>query len=101
MKIIDKIDSYINEMFGKKPDKEDQVLLYKLREAHGVSGEFLKFIDSQVIEGGNRSWWVILAYHTEIKKYFGLTIDGELFDDKSKSKALKWIKDQKFMDNMS
>lgn len=90
---------YLKEGFGKKkPDKKDLVLMYKVRSAFGLPENGMKFIDSEIIEGGTRKWWVVLIYHEKSKKYYGLNIDNDAFEDKNKKKALKWIKDEKFGD---
>lgn len=98
MNIVEKIDIYLNEMFGKKkPSKKDIELMGRVRSSFGLPDR-LEFVDSEIISrtDGKEKWWVILVKLD--KKYYGMNIDDKIFETSNKKQALKWIRDEKFGD---
>lgn len=83
-----KFEKYINESLKEKD------LMKKVYDVFGLP-DGLKVIDSQIIKDNRYDWWVILTYQPHLKKYYGLTSDDEMWENKNKSLSVKWFKKHK------
>lgn len=83
-----RFQDYITEKVNQKE------LIDKVIDVHGLPPQGISVVNSKIIKDEKYDWWVILIYHKTLKKYFGLTSDGEMLEDKNKTKSLKWFENQ-------